>query len=676
MMSEPQNTGTISGKNKLVEESRLEDQRQKLRDEIRTLRQLPDNANTDSILLEKQLVHNEIVDAIYTLQIRTDPMEKLPYDIWHDILAHLSSMSQPLLKEGEAFRPLQPIGHLIPLTKVSRRWRSFLLSEPTLWNIISLYPGQHNTEKIILWQLELSASLPLTIIFAQRRKEQWTRIHSELVKHRERIESVFVINIALWRRVAPLDCFEMQMLQDLAPLPNLLYVGYPFQPTRFWADIYNLLNLFHSVKKVINLGLDGEIIDAMKEILDLGEIITFEGFSEIVPLLIGTPGVRKVSFQGGSPDDKADSLEALFDAASNCSPQWTSLTYHSPLHPFPTPLLHRLPLLTNLDIVTDFQTIKAVFGVLHRLSNLTTFKSKVFVPSGDALTPPETISPNYNISSLDVVIQYTFRSRQFPLEGNDSVHPSQKEGIIAQMFLTAMPVTDNIKLSISAPPPFLSFVLVGWSKFQSLHLSCTNARAVTTVPLQDIPTTVKHFSLDGVYDMASVLFSSSAEVFRCGTDSMRLSATMHIDKPVLRPNQWLSLRILDVFGDIFKWEKSSLPCLSTVTIRDRTAAYLTDNEVTSFIHALARCPDHYPFLEEIILDECPEWDIFIIMLEYRNLLVAPGIKPIRKVVLPCTCPLIIRRVIGDILKGKWSQRPSNKDLSLAGNAETILDMAV
>ncbi|CAG8734724.1 3781_t:CDS:2, partial [Acaulospora colombiana] len=39
-----------------------------------------------------------------------------------------------------------------------------------------------------------------------------------------------------------------------------------------------------------------------------------------------------------------------------------------------------------------------------------------------------------------------------------------------------------------------------------------------------------------------------------------------------------------------------------------------------------------------------------------------------KISVPSICPPDISRVISDLLKGKWATRPSNEQLSLAGNA--------
>ncbi|PVF92485.1 hypothetical protein CPB86DRAFT_717388 [Serendipita vermifera] len=237
-----------------------------------------------------------------------------------------------------------------------------------------------------------------------------------------------------------------------------------------------------------------------------------------------------------------------------------------------------------------------------------------------------------------------------------------------------MPATEPIKLSIIVPPPFLSYALEGWERLETINIFCYNAIADVNTPPKDIPTTVKRFSLFGLKNVPFIIFSSSAEAFCCRTDSSSPSANVH--KPVLNPTQWSALRTLDIHGDIFSWKNSSVLHLKTIILRKRSGFGDVDNGVTSFVHAVACHSDYYPSLEEIVLEECPEWDILMIMLERRNLLASPPIKPIKKITLPSICPPNIRRIIIDILKGKWPQRPSNKDLSPTSCVKSILDLTL
>lgn len=61
------------------------------------------------------------------------------------------------------------------------------------------------------------------------------------------------------------------------------------------------------------------------------------------------------------------------------------------------------------------------------------------------------------------------------------------------------------------------------------------------------------------------------------------------------------------------------------------------------------------------------------MLERRNLLQGPNIKRIKELSFESSCSNGVRKIISTLLAGKWVDRPSNRDLSLSGNADIILD---
>lgn len=141
-------------------------------------------------------------------------------------------------------------------------------------------------------------------------------------------------------------------------------------------------------------------------------------------------------------------------------------------------------------------------------------------------------------------------------------------------------------------------------------------------------------------------------------------------------DHWPALQSISLQSDLVAWSKFSLAFLSKVTILRDSLDPQKNDKFTYFIKAIACRPDSYPSLEEIELGECPELDILMIMLERRNLLQGPGIKKIRQISFPSSCSNSIRKIISTLLAGKWAERPSNKDISLAGNAEILLDLTL
>ncbi|PVG03982.1 hypothetical protein CPB86DRAFT_869331 [Serendipita vermifera] len=136
-------------------------------------------------------------------------------------------------------------------------------------------------------------------------------------------------------------------------------------------------------------------------------------------------------------------------------------------------------------------------------------------------------------------------------------------------------------------------------------------------------------------------------------------------------SEWPALEVANLPCNYSRLTGISLSSLRRVSLKALLYHRKIDTKITLFIKEIAEVADRYPCLEEIQMDECPEWDILIIMLERRNILASRGIKSIKSLSLPSTCPSSISRLLPGLLAGKWVQRPSNFELSV--NARIVLD---
>ncbi|PVG03979.1 hypothetical protein CPB86DRAFT_748504 [Serendipita vermifera] len=139
--------------------------------------------------------------------------------------------------------------------------------------------------------------------------------------------------------------------------------------------------------------------------------------------------------------------------------------------------------------------------------------------------------------------------------------------------------------------------------------------------------------------------------------------------------EWPALEVATLQSNYSRLVGTSFSSLRKITLKSLPYFTKFDTNITLFIKEIAEVVDRYPCLEEIYMDECPEWDILVIMLERRNILAVPIIKPIRRLSLPSTCPSSVSQLLPGLLAGKWVQRPSNFELSQAGNANSILNSA-
>ncbi|PVG03994.1 hypothetical protein CPB86DRAFT_694425 [Serendipita vermifera] len=139
--------------------------------------------------------------------------------------------------------------------------------------------------------------------------------------------------------------------------------------------------------------------------------------------------------------------------------------------------------------------------------------------------------------------------------------------------------------------------------------------------------------------------------------------------------EWPALEVASLQSHFSRLTGASFSSLRKITLRSVPYSRKLDANITLFIKEIAEEVGRYPCLEEIHMDECPDWDILMIMLERRNILASHDIQPITRLSLPTTCPPSISQLLPGLLAGKWVQRPSNFELSHAANAKDILNTA-
>lgn len=212
--------------------------------------------------------------------------------------------------------------------------------------------------------------------------------------------------------------------------------------------------------------------------------------------------------------------------------------------------------------------------------------------------------------------------------------------------------------------------------FYGTHLTLSGHEGVEAPKPTSIPPSTCSLFLTCDQDTACSLSSGSLQNLLIVNLDPRSGPYSRNTDPRLDLNSWPALEKLSINGIAVAWRKSSLAFLRIVSIHAHRSGPSGNIKITSFIKDIASHPSSYPSLEEIALDRCPELDILVIMLERRNLLQGPSIKKIKKISLSSTCSLRIQKIISVLLGGRWVERPSNKDLSLAGNVDVLLDLTL
>ncbi|CAG8728101.1 1984_t:CDS:1, partial [Acaulospora colombiana] len=523
-------------------------------------------------------------------------MDKLPNEIWSSILVHFA-----VLKNMFTWHNIPRTEYLVPLTRVSKRWRNFLHAEPILWNVIILKTRRYDNAAIVARQLQLSAHLPITLVL-HLPFTQWNQVLPELIKHRERIE-VIALDEESYLERRQSSASVRKMLEDLFPLPHLRQLGETYEAMRRWQDLPYILERFPSLRQLPNIPLTTELLRCVKHRLDLKEVTTYEDLLSISGVLEEMPGIKRVTCQ----TDPVASLEDFADPAlyytsyhSSRRLEWTRLTFDTYSYPLPVAFLHRLPFLTSLEIRSDFPIFKAVISIAYQFPSLNHFRASISLTHNDVYNPPDKIVPNSTVRSLEI---YMFAP--WDMAGSTAgKRLSRGSEIISGMILRAMPASERITLSTTEiPHSFKFFELEGWSRVEDLFIFCSGEVGPTN-NLAPVPKSVRFLSISSDEEVLSTLSSAGVESLCCmapyrlpsdptnGTPILTITATM-----------WPVLQTLEVYSGLVCWDKSSINTLKTVKIINRNAKLYVDNGITSFIHTIACQPDSYPSLEEIEMDE-------------------------------------------------------------------------
>jgi hypothetical protein len=655
-----------------LDETQLSELRWNLQDEIKGI--LKDQRR-EILLQERILSYNQAIDALHKLESsrRLDPMERLPHEI----------MGEIFLSESIFWGPIYSVHHMLLLTMVSKRWRNFILSEPLFWTFISL-GNKHDREALLAVQLQLSQDLPLTIQVKLPLKG-WDSIRQELVKHQNRIETIVVMenSISTDQKVAETMTKDfLKFLDDLGPLPSLKRLRDASFNIRVLRKPYNieyLLNRFESLKYIHNISLSRDDLQVAKKRLNMDTVITYEDLSSMISVSQSLTGIKEIIFtaSGLKETPPLEQPQGHFD--SNVSLKREELVHTKHLSSIPLSFMSPLTSLINLDISTDMKTLCEISSILHRLSKLQEFTINISSRKTDHILLPSGLISNASVRSLRIYLSDLTGIALSMNSQEVNGHIVNNIDKIPQMILQITPKVEKLHISLREwgfTRSIIPFSLQNYFNGNTLSFDLSGCEILPRKEFKTVPS-VQKLMIYGNKELVCSLSSSSVKYLRFNQESAG-SPTCWIDL-----NSWPSLEGIRVDNSAVEWNKASLQFLRWVNIQDstrHTRNISPDNQImgniTSFIKELACNPFSYPSLEEITLEECPEWDILVIMLERRNLLTGPSIKRITKLNMPSLYPREILRVLCGLLAGRWTERPSNKDLSLAGNAEIIMDISL
>jgi hypothetical protein len=621
---------------------------------------------TSSVSLKETMSsYNEVMDTLHNLEIRrrVDPLKRLPIEIVRSII--LDSCSSKIW-----WSPNRNMERVLELTMVSRTWRNFILSEPILWNII-LLDHMHDRDAMIALQLALSRDLPLTIKISLP-LNQWGVVKSLLSGHWDRIDTIVLDHLPRMSNKENSDF--RRFLHDVGSLPNLRRLGETIMQSRISSHLQDILGLFPSLVEMPNVLFSIDELPILRQKLNRGTLSVSGDFTTLFPIVETFNTLDTAHFWISEAQVLSEEFQKIHlpDLAPPVS--WRVLIYQGFTNLIPVNFLSRLSSLMKLDISANLKSLYDIASIIHQFPILREVELKLdFDFKRDISIPPRLI-PNLSIQSLLVhILAGSLNNAQQDFRENNDLSYNHIHQI-PSMLLHLMPKVKYFRLCITDFPQAFPFSLN--ESFNGDRLSLTfETRTVILQEENTIPSSVLKLSLYCQSDLLHSMSSTSVKYLEFGITARQHASSTSNQINMFDLNSWPSLeRIVCQYVPI-QWSGASLAFLREVTICG-TFDENVENKYTSFIRDIACHPESYPSLEDISLERCPEWDILMIMLERRNLLASSSTKRIKRLYLDSPLPSKIHKIISTLLAGKWAERLSNKELSLAGNADIILDLSL
>ncbi|CAG8569726.1 14154_t:CDS:2, partial [Acaulospora colombiana] len=355
----------------------------------------------------------------------------------------------------------------------------------------------------------------------------------------------------------------------------------------------------------------------------------------IMPILEALPSIENVTLREAHQVDNSTAFKGTVLPIR-------SFAYHQS----PEFLLQLLPRLVNLVTLTLTLPFHVVPKLLKRLEALHFLESlRLAITLSSLRVYPPDLEPLYSITKLHLTIHASSKDLEPFCKSIPRVFPSLSE-------LTFFP-TRSTEL----------YVTLHQDSFQKLSKFIFYVGGPIESPI-NVPSKVKH--VQATADLSGTLWtlnSPSATTLTVSIYSLSMRLTLEL------PSTYWALPSLEHLISLMN-------PLSFVNHASRTLReiILTAHQ-TDFCCSLAYRPHSFPVLSSLNLKEIPHWDIFFIMLERRNLF-CQSVSPISSVELRLDYPRALFWPIRDLLRQKFPDRPSNREVSKHRISERILDLTI
>ncbi|KIM19781.1 hypothetical protein M408DRAFT_30931 [Serendipita vermifera MAFF 305830] len=222
--------------------------------------------------------------------------------------------------------------------------------------------------------------------------------------------------------------------------------------------------------------------------------------------------------------------------------------------------------------------------------------------------------------------------------------------------------------------PQLATFIASLSHLRSLYLGqmslCNIENVVTSSPSLEI----LRIELKDAGTSQELLSSTNFPLLRCLKVSLSsYSRDFNVERIDLNFGSILGhLTTVHIDAPDVQWDLPDFPALRRLHVGSQYAA-----PATEFLANLILEPKICGLLHEIELNFIPEWDLLFLMLERRNYLPPSlGISRITTLILQSPIPPFLLAPLTYLLRGRFTERPSNLDLSFCNFMEEYFDTSL
>ncbi|KAG8819715.1 hypothetical protein FRC17_010348 [Serendipita sp. 399] len=591
-----------------------------------------------------------------------DPLSALPVDIWAHIIDEIIYCSW-----GTAYRVVAN------MVLVNSKWRDAIVRTPRFWALITINRGfgELDLSQRLQTALALSKDQLLTIYIEHPISQScFDNYAAMLSPHAQRIRRI-VFRHSLWMSQSPdpLTSSVHQMLSELLPLPHLEGIQFNGR-TVLNGEEWNIIESIPTIKV-----LDGDAISALPlsllrrvPLVNL-ESLTFSGtVLQLFTLIRDLPRLKALTMT--DPPTHETASEETQPTSLTIEPiNIRTLDWKKRNGAHFRDLLHRSSLLRRLTLSVSWRQLTIALEAMEKLPSLSNLSINLISgpTEDDDYFSPTTVIHGASVQELNLSVT-SYATRYWA--GDSTSHNSK----LSHLADSLLPVLEQLrKLTIyltnrwTIPPVLLS----SSANLQVLDLTLLGLDPDTPLPdltlntLENLALTVPPTCFD--YFLSSFKCPNLLLLMIRGTESNPGSTVT----TRLQPEQFLRLSSLHWASSNLAWNITAHNALRSITFQ-----YQTPQTASDFCAHLIVRPRDFPSLEEIKFYCLPEWDLLFLMLERRNFLLDQAISKITTVILSTTVGAMLKGPLVSLLRGEYTNRLSNHDLSILGVGEVYFDTSL